>query len=67
MPETITTLRDDERQPCEVWSRVMGYHRPISSYNKGKQQEHEDRQHYREPSGLDSADGMRDWLAGESA
>ena len=25
-----------ERQPCEVWSRVMGYLRPTSSFNKGK-------------------------------
>ena len=22
-------LTDEERQPCEVWTRVMGYHRPI--------------------------------------
>ena len=29
-------LKDEERQPCEVWSRVMGYHRPVSSYNIGK-------------------------------
>jgi len=26
-------LSDDERQPCEVWTRVMGYHRPVSSFN----------------------------------
>ena len=32
-------LEDDERQPCEVWSRVMGYHRPISEWNKGKKSE----------------------------
>ena len=23
-------LTDDERQPCEVWTRVMGYHRPVA-------------------------------------
>ena len=22
-------LKDSERQPCEVWTRVMGYHRPV--------------------------------------
>ena len=33
-------LRDDERQRCEVWTRVMGYHRPVSSFNIGKQGEH---------------------------
>ena len=23
-------LSDEERQPCEIWTRVMGYHRPVS-------------------------------------
>lgn len=32
-----------ERQPCEVWSRVMGYHRPVSEYNKGKKKEYYER------------------------
>ncbi len=38
----------DKRQPTEVYSRVMGYHRPVDSWNAGKQQEWEDRQHYTE-------------------
>lgn len=29
-------LNDSERTRCEVWTRVMGYHRPISSFNIGK-------------------------------
>ena len=37
------TLTDAERQPCEVWTRVMGYHRPVASFNVGKQGEHEER------------------------
>ena len=41
-------LKDDERQPCEIWTRVMGYARPISAFNPGKQQEHADRRHYEE-------------------
>lgn len=41
-------LLDDERQPCEVWSRVMGYHRPVAAWNIGKQQEHRDRQAFSE-------------------
>lgn len=28
---------------CEVWTRVMGYHRPVSSFNIGKQGEHAER------------------------
>jgi len=37
------TLTDDERQRCEIWTRVMGYHRPVASFNTGKQGEHEER------------------------
>lgn len=25
-------LKDSERQKCEVWTRVMGYHRPLQSF-----------------------------------
>ena len=32
------------RQECEVYSRVVGYLRPVSQWNKGKQQEFEDRE-----------------------
>ena len=32
-------LSDEERQPCEVWTRVMGYLRPVSEFNKGKKSE----------------------------
>lgn len=37
------TLVDDERQRCEVWTRVMGYHRPVASFNTGKQGEFAER------------------------
>ncbi|MCH6256753.1 ribonucleoside triphosphate reductase [Puniceicoccaceae bacterium K14] len=30
----------------QVWTRVMGYHRPVSSFNKGKKGEHADRKHF---------------------
>jgi len=39
-------LKDEERTRCEVWTRVMGYHRPTSSFNKGKQSEHRERQFF---------------------
>jgi hypothetical protein len=42
------TLTDDERQPCEVWTRVMGYHRPVASFNIGKKGEHSERRFFRE-------------------
>jgi hypothetical protein len=34
--EDEIVLNDDERAPCEVWSRVMGYHWPVSDWNTGK-------------------------------
>ena len=43
------TLTEDERQKCEVWTRVMGYHRPVSQFNAGKQSEHAERTHFAEP------------------
>jgi Anaerobic ribonucleoside-triphosphate reductase len=46
-PEALT-LDDEERQPCEVWTRVMGYHRPVSSFNTGKKGEYLERKFYRE-------------------
>ena len=49
MSEAIE-LADDERQPCEVWTRVMGYHRPVSSFNSGKQGEHAERRFFRQPN-----------------
>ena len=43
-------LSDDERQQCEVWTRVMGYHRPVSSFNRGKQGEYAERVCFEEPT-----------------
>jgi hypothetical protein len=39
-------LRNEERTKCEVWTRVMGYHRPVSAFNAGKRSEHRERQYY---------------------
>ena len=41
-------LEAHERQPCEVWTRVMGYHRPVASFNPGKQSEHAERRFFTE-------------------
>lgn len=46
--ESQVALTDDERQPCEVWTRVMGYHRPVASFNIGKKGEHHERRFFRE-------------------
>ncbi|MBT3013095.1 MAG: anaerobic ribonucleoside-triphosphate reductase [Candidatus Thiodiazotropha sp. (ex Lucina aurantia)] len=39
-------LKDEERTRCEIWTRVMGYHRPISAFNPGKQSEQAERRYF---------------------
>ena len=42
--ETIgIELKDEERTRCEVWSRVVGYLRPVQQWNAGKEEEFKDR------------------------
>lgn len=36
-------LSNEERQPCEIWTRVMGYFRPVSEFNIGKKSEYAER------------------------
>ena len=33
---------------CEIWTRVMGYHRPVSSFNRGKRGEFHERRFFEE-------------------
>ncbi len=35
------------KQPCEVYSRVVGYIRPVGQWHKGKQQEFKERKEYK--------------------
>ncbi len=44
--DTMLQPNDPERQPCEIWTRVMGYHRPVSSFNTGKQGEFHERRYF---------------------
>jgi anaerobic ribonucleoside-triphosphate reductase len=34
---------------CEVYSRVVGYYRPVSGWNKGKREEFKDREYVEMP------------------
>ncbi len=45
--EILEKLRD-KRTKCTVYTRVMGYHRPVESFNIGKKGEHRQREHFRE-------------------
>ena len=48
----VDSLQDEERQPCEIWTRVMGYHRPVSSFNTGKKGEFYERVNFAEEASL---------------
>ena len=37
-----------KRSKCLIYTRVMGYHRPVESFNKGKKGEHKQRLHFKE-------------------
>ena len=39
-------MTNQERTRCEVWTRIMGYHRPVSQFNTGKKSEHYSRKHF---------------------
>jgi hypothetical protein len=36
----------DKRSKCIVYTRVMGYHRPVESFNIGKTGEHKQRKQF---------------------
>ncbi|MGN0904891.1 MAG: anaerobic ribonucleoside-triphosphate reductase [Alphaproteobacteria bacterium] len=46
-------LSNEERQPCEVWTRVMGYFRPVSEFNIGKKSEYAERVCFSEKKAAD--------------
>jgi len=37
------------KQPCEVYSRIVGYLRPVAQWNFGKQQEFKERKEFKLP------------------
>jgi ribonucleoside-triphosphate reductase len=48
-PSGSTPQGEKQRQPCEIWTRVMGYYRPVSQFNRGKQSEFNEREFFVEP------------------
>jgi hypothetical protein len=59
----IAELKDEERQPCEVWTRVMGYYRPTSGFNVGKKQEFADRKYFSEKVSMTHCEDAKDKVA----
>jgi ribonucleoside-triphosphate reductase len=49
-PKCAEQRPGSEPQACEVWTRVMGYHRPVQSFNIGKKGEYAERVTFCEPA-----------------
>jgi len=47
LPQGNVEVSDVDRVKCEVWTRVMGYYRPKSQFNRGKKREVSDRVFYK--------------------
>jgi anaerobic ribonucleoside-triphosphate reductase len=45
--QEILKKHQDKRVKCLVYTRVMGYHRPVESFNIGKKQEHKERKPFK--------------------
>lgn len=52
--ELVLKSFEAKRTRCMVYTRVMGYHRPVESFNIGKKQEHKERTHFQESSHRDA-------------
>ncbi len=46
--EEILKKMEHKRTKCMVYTRVMGYHRPVESFNIGKKGEHKERKQFSE-------------------
>lgn len=44
--EEILEKNKEKRTKCTVYTRVMGYHRPVESFNIGKKGEHKEREYF---------------------
>lgn len=48
--EKLLRTIQEQRKKCVVYTRVMGYHRPVESFNIGKKGEHQQRKEFIEPN-----------------
>lgn len=46
--EEMLHCNEEQRTKCIVYTRVMGYHRPVESFNIGKKGEHQERKFFLE-------------------
>jgi anaerobic ribonucleoside-triphosphate reductase len=43
-----------KKVPCEIYSRIVGYFRPVQSWNEGKREEFKDRVEFDEKKSMES-------------
>ena len=49
--QVVSTQEEGElKVPCEVYSRIVGYLRPVQAWNEGKKQEFSERQTFDVPT-----------------
>lgn len=47
-------IPSERRTKCEVFSRVVGYYRPVQNWNKGKAEEFKERREFNECACMES-------------
>jgi anaerobic ribonucleoside-triphosphate reductase len=47
-------MQEKNRTKCEIYTRVMGYHRPVSQFNEGKKSEYYGRTYFNEKKSFNS-------------
>lgn len=55
------TTDNTKRTPCEIYTRVMGYIRPVSAYNQWKKSEFYGRKYFEENK-VDNSDFIKKFL-----
>ncbi len=55
----VTDVEVEVKIPCEVYSRVVGYLRPVQNWHQGKQQEFGERTTFQVPSALNRREASR--------
>ena len=52
-PVCEEAIEDEELEvPCEVYSRIVGYLRPVQNWHQGKRQEFRERRTFRTPEAV---------------
>lgn len=51
-------LSQEERQPCEVYTRVMGYIKPTDTFNCGKKSEYKSRKCFTEEKAVETLETL---------